>query len=155
MPNRPTGDMTGQPGAASQLAKKEVVRANLLVYVDPRGPDGARPSVSYCLERQARHSSLTNVAQVYLLGRCGAIEGRSVDDAAFAHLGYHLSCPDGGTYTYDPKTGTVACSVHGSLYSPQSLPAPPPGKLLESVDRVIAALRFTPDGLETALEICR
>jgi hypothetical protein len=25
----------------------------------------------------------------------------------------HVSCPDGGTYSFDEKTDTVSCSVHG------------------------------------------
>lgn len=25
----------------------------------------------------------------------------------------HLKCPSGGTYTFDAKTNTVSCSVHG------------------------------------------
>ena len=24
-----------------------------------------------------------------------------------------IKCPDGGTYTFDPNTNTVSCSVHG------------------------------------------
>ena len=26
----------------------------------------------------------------------------------------HATCPAGGTYSFDPKTNTVSCSVHGS-----------------------------------------
>jgi len=26
----------------------------------------------------------------------------------------HEKCPAGGTYSFDPKTNTVSCSVHGS-----------------------------------------
>jgi hypothetical protein len=26
-----------------------------------------------------------------------------------------VKCPSGGTYTYDPTTNTVSCSVHGHL----------------------------------------
>ena len=25
----------------------------------------------------------------------------------------HVTCPSGGTYSFDPKTGIVTCSVHG------------------------------------------
>ena len=25
----------------------------------------------------------------------------------------HVTCPDGGTYSFDEKTDTVSCSVHG------------------------------------------
>jgi hypothetical protein len=26
----------------------------------------------------------------------------------------HVSCPDGGTYSFDPNTDTVSCSIHGA-----------------------------------------
>jgi len=30
----------------------------------------------------------------------------------------HVSCPDGGTYSFDEKTDTVSCSVHGHPSQP-------------------------------------
>jgi hypothetical protein len=147
------------PDAASQPRRKEVIKANLLVYVAPGTAEGARPCLSYYFEQQARRVSLRNTAQVYLLGRCGAMEGRSVDAAASAHLGCRLVCPDGGTYAYDASHDTATCSIHGSLYHPIRLSSPPAGsplsKLLGSLDRILAYLRFTKDGLETTLEIRR
>ena len=78
---------------------------------------------------------------------------------AQAHYGYRLVCPDSGSYTYDPKSNIARCSLHGSTLCPEKLSSPVPGsplhKLLESVDRVVGYLRFTPEGLQTTVEIRR
>ena len=148
-----------QPAETAMTRPPELIRANLVCYVAPGAAQLSRPALQYWLEQQALPLSLRNTAQVYLLGRCGALDDRPLDDAAGAHLGYRLICPDGGTYRYDRETDSAACSVHGSLYSSPRLSAPPEGsplgKLLDSVDRLLAYLRFTKEGLHTTLEIRR
>ncbi len=135
------------------------VNANVLLFVAPRAAELARPSVAYFLEQQARQISWRNLAQVWMLGRCGLLQDRSVDDSARAYLGYGLVCPDGGTYRYDASKGTALCSVHGTLEQPVRHNAPPPssplGGMLETIDVLTAHLRFTQEGIATQVNIDR
>jgi len=139
--------------------KSRGVNANAMLYVAPSAAELARPTVSYFLEQQARQVSWRNLAQVWLLGRCGLLEGRTLDEAATAYLGYKLVCPDGGTYRFDAATGSVVSSVHGPLEQPVRLEALPHGspidKLLETIELVTARIQFTEHGLESQVDIGR
>jgi hypothetical protein len=147
------------PPTTSQPASSEVIKANLVFYASPAAAKLSRPALDYWLEQRAQRVSLGNAAQVYILGRCGALDDRPADETARAWLAYRPVCPDGGTYRYDRDTDAAICSIHGSLYSPARLSAPPSGsplgKLLDSLDRLLAYLRFTDEGLQTTVEIRR
>jgi len=151
-------DRTAQ-ASTSQPATSEIVKANLVFYLAPAAAELARPALDYWLAQRAQRVSLGNAAQVYLLGRCGALDDRPVDETARTWLGYRPVCPDGGTYRYDRAADAAVCSVHGSLYAPARLTAPPAGspqgRLIHSLDRVLATLRFTDEGLQTTVEIRR
>ena len=139
------------PGAA--------VTANIAMYAAPSAAELARPAVAYLLEQQARQVSLHNMAQVWLLGRCGVLERLPLADASANYLGYHLVCPDGGAYTYDARRADVTSTVHGALSAPvrrETLPADSPlASLLDSVGTVLARLNFTEHGIATTVEINR
>ncbi|MHC4698635.1 MAG: hypothetical protein ACYTFA_18035 [Planctomycetota bacterium] len=145
--------------AEGSAPEPQGVKANALLYVAPRAAELARSTVSYFLEQQARKVSWGNLAQVWVLGRCGLLEDRTIDQAAQAYLGYKLVCPDGGTYRYDPSTGSAVSSIHGPLERPVYLDASPPesplGRLLDTIDLVTARVRFTEDGLATEVGISR
>ncbi|MCZ6683652.1 MAG: hypothetical protein O7B26_10750, partial [Planctomycetota bacterium] len=135
------------------------IRANVLLYADPAAADLIRPTVGYWLEQQAFGVSQRNLVQIQMLGRCGVLEGRSLDQAARKFLGYRIECPDGGSYRYEAASNKAVCSVHGSIYEPTRPSEPPDGsplkRLLDSIETLTAALRFTPEGLESTVEIAR
>ncbi|UCC28963.1 MAG: hypothetical protein JSU86_12255 [Phycisphaerales bacterium] len=145
--------------AEAGTRKLQGVKANATLYVAPRAAELARSTVSYFLEQQARRVSWRNLAQVWLLGRCGLLEDRTLDDAARTYLGYKLLCPDGGIYKYDTNTDSAICSFHGPLRRPLRLDAPSPtsplGQLLQTIEVVTVRLRFTEDGLGTQVDISR
>jgi hypothetical protein len=145
--------------AETGAPEPEQVKANAMVYVAPRAAELARPTVSYFLEQQARQVSWQNLAQVWLLGRCGLLEDRTLDAAARAYLGYRLVCPDGGHYRFDGAACSATSSVHGPLERPVRLEAAPPGssldRLLEQIELVTARVEFTEDGLASEVNIGR
>ncbi len=145
--------------AESGVPESEGVKANAMLYVAPRAAELARPTVSYFLEQRARQVSWQNLAQVWLLGRCGLLEDRMLDEVARSYLGYRLVCPDGGTYRFDTATGSASSSVHGPLELPLRLKASPPGspidRLLEQIDLVTARVQFTEDGLASQVSLSR
>lgn len=137
----------------------DTVRSNLLLYAAPGAAKLLRPAANYLMEQMAHDVSLANVGQVWMLGRCGLLDGAELDDAATRYLGYRLRCPDGGTYRYDARSGQASCSIHGTHAHAPRLDAPPPasplGGLLDSITTVTAQLRFTEDGLATQIDIAR
>ncbi|UCC32030.1 MAG: hypothetical protein JSU86_07070, partial [Phycisphaerales bacterium] len=135
------------------------VKANAMLYVAPRAAELARPTVSYFLEQRARQVSWQNLAQVWLLGRCGLLGDRTLDEVSRSYLGYRLVCPDGGTYKFDTATGSAKSTVHGPLERPLRLEASPPGspidRLLEQIELVTARVQFAEDGLASQVSINR
>ncbi len=133
--------------------------ANMLLYAAPGAAEKIRPTVSFLLEQQARRVSLANLAEVWLLGQSGALDGRSLDEAAERFLGYRIVCPDGGGYSFDAARGESRSTIHGTLAQPHKLDAPPPGSpltpLLDALSTLTGHLRFTDDGLATTIEIER
>ena len=142
-------------------SNEEIVEANMLLYASPEATtaegESWRDVVSPVLEQRARDASRRGLALVWLLDRCGALEGTSVQDAARRRLGYRLVCPDGGEYVQ--TEGELHCSVHGSLEQPrqfESLPDESPlSALLGSIRTIVTDLRFTDDGIETGVKIDR
>ncbi len=145
--------------AQSGAEESEGVEANAMLYVAPRAAELARPTVSYFLEQEARQVSWKNLVQVWLLGRCGLLEDRTLDEVARSYLGYRLVCPDGGTYRFDTAAGSAVSSIHGPLERPLRLEAAPPGspidRLLEQIELVTARVQFTEDGLASQVSISR
>lgn len=137
----------------------EPVSANVLLFADPAAASSIRPTVAYMLEQQIFGVSQRNLVQVQILGRCGVLANRTIEEAAQKYLGYRIECPDGGTYRYEATSDKAVCSVHGSIYEPIRLNEPPADSplndLLNSLKTVTASMRFTPEGLESAVEISR
>jgi hypothetical protein len=154
--------MQAPPAASADTAPASgasAVRANLCLYAAPSAAKQVRPVLSSLLEYRARQVSMSNMVQVWLLGRAGILAQLSLDDAARNYLGYRLVCPDGGTYRYDAATGDAVSSIHGRLSQPvrrEELPKGSPlADLLDSVEAVLSGLRFTKEGVSTTLEIHR
>ena len=140
-------------------ADRKSVAANVLLYAAPGAAEAVRPTVSLLLEHRARQASIRNMTQLWLLGRCGVLDERRLDQICRSYLGYRLRCPDGGQYSYDPAASEPVSSIHGPLSQPRRLDTPPEGsplnRLLDTLDTVTARLEFTDDGLSTAVEIRR
>lgn len=145
--------------SANGTAKPKGMQANALAYIAPGAAQRARSTISYYLEQQAREVSWRNLVQVWLLGRCGLLGERPLDEVAQSYLGYKLVGPDGGTYRYDAASGMAVSSIHGSLERPTRLEAAPHGspldQLLAQIERVTAGIRFTEHGLASDVEIAR
>jgi hypothetical protein len=145
---------------AGEAASQPADQANLFLYTAPGAAAGARPAISTILEAQARRAGLTNLALTELLGRCALLENRTLSEAAPIFLGFRLVDPDGGDYTFDASQGIAASSIHGTLWQKSPPPGPLPegsplADLLDQLQTVSAALRFTEDGLETTVRIRR
>jgi len=145
--------------AEGQAPKPQKEKANALLYIAPRAAELARPTISYVLEQQARDVSWKNLVQVWLLGRCGLLDDRDLDEASRSYLGYRMVCPDGGVYRFDAAAEAAVSSIHGAMLAPTRLEALPAGapldKLLNQLEVVTAGVVFTEHGLTTKVSIQR
>jgi hypothetical protein len=73
--------------------------------------------------------------------------------------GVRQFCPDHGSYLFDRGKDQVMCSVHGNRQeSRQNLRLDKKssfGEFLDSIDEIVARLRFQDDALISTVEIAR
>ena len=110
-------------------------------------------------QEDLRHSCGKNLPLAAIMLKNLELPAGSFTSATALLRGFEPYCPSGGQYQVDPKTGIVACTVHGTRFHPRQ-PATgdqtsPTMMLVNSLERVNARLAFTPDGLMTTVEIRR
>ncbi len=147
---------TSQEGA---LVPRPSIDANILVFAAPGAAEKLRPALAYILEQPVRETAIGNLRLVWLLGRCGLLEPRALDETAAKWLGHRIVCPAGGAYSYDAAQNQAGSTIYGLLHSPRRLskldPNAPIAKLVDSILSVTAHLEFTQEGLKNGVEIRR
>lgn len=110
-------------------------------------------------QEDLRHSCLKNLPLAAIMLKSLGLPADSFTSTTVSLRGFEPYCPSGGRYQVDPKTGIVACSVHGTRFRPRQPAAgdqtSPTIKLVNSLERINARLAFTPDGLMTTVDIQR
>ena len=110
--------------------------------------------IESCLDKSRK-----NFGTIKLLGLIAPdINSRDLPDFMYENFGFKLTCPLGGDYIYDKKTGSVKNSIYGDQYSPNL-------KLNLNNNRIVQQhiknffesseikieLRFTPEGIMTKI----
>lgn len=76
-----------------------------------------------------------------------------------AKYGIRYFCPEHGEYSYDTGTSQVVCSVHGNRESSRQNPTLNPdsssARFIQSINQVVAYLRYTDDAMIATVEIDR
>jgi hypothetical protein len=110
-------------------------------------------------QEENRHACHDNLPLVGVLLRGFGVPPEQLSATALVQRGYAPSCPVGGQYRINQANGNVECSFHGSRQQPRQPAAAavdtPTMKLVNSLDRLTARLKFTPEGLMTTVEIKR
>ncbi len=85
------------------------------------------------------------------------VEG--IDGLSESKYGVTYYCPEDGTYAYEPERDQVQCSMHGNRQSSRQDSGMSPeasfSKFVESLDEVVASLRFLDDSLIATVELKR
>jgi hypothetical protein len=133
--------------------------AHLLLRLNRRGLNRLRDDLQLYWEEKARLACHHNVMSIYNLVKLYGTPVGEVNRLAEAKYGVTYYCPDGGVYSWDTRRDEVACSIHGNRQHSRQDLGPQPrssfARFLESLDEVVAALRFEEEALITTVEIAR
>lgn len=154
------GSDAARPGSGVSPARgQDVIAGNVVFYLSPSANGRPRPTMAYVAARQAQRAAQDTMARAWLLGRCGMLSGRTLSAAGDDLFGYGPVDPLGGALEYDARQVTVRSATFGGLHELRELDAPPAdsglGRLLSSIEAMVAALRFTDEGVMTTVEIRR
>ena len=108
---------------------------------------------------KTRKACHRNVMSIYNLVKLYDTPVSGVDRLSDAKYGVTFFCCDGGEYIYDVDQDQVSCSLHGNRQGPRQ-DIPPNGEssfaaFIESLDEIVATLRYSEDCLIATFEIER
>ncbi len=108
---------------------------------------------------KARVACHRNISSIYNLHKLYGTPIDEIPRLSESKYGVRYFCPDHGVYSYDAQRDQVLCSVHGNREQSRQHPRPDlkPSftEFVESLDEIVASLRFQDDALLATLEIAR
>jgi hypothetical protein len=131
----------------------------MLVRINPRALSHCYDDVQLHWEEKSRAACHRNISSIYNLHKLYGTPIAEVPQLSEAKYGVTYFCPDHGVYSFDAERNQVLCSVHGNREESRQLRLdgrkPSFVEFLQSIDEVVAALRFQDDALITTVEIAR
>jgi len=110
-------------------------------------------------QEDLRHACHRNLPLVAILLTSLGLPPDNLGPTVAGLRGYQPYCPSGGRYLIDERTGTAACTVHGTVRKPKQPGAGDKDSktltLVNSLERINARMTFTPEGLMTTVDIKR
>jgi hypothetical protein len=145
--------------AASAKDKAEAPEAHLLVRLNRQALNQMTGDLQLYWEEKARLACHENIMAITHLVKLYGVPVAEVNRLAEAKYGVRYYCPDGASYRYDQASGEVLCSVHGNRQHSRQTPGVGAdssfGRFLNTLDEVVATLRFEEDGLLATVDIVR
>ncbi|MCH7872048.1 MAG: hypothetical protein IID33_10150, partial [Planctomycetes bacterium] len=112
----------------------------------------------YWAER-SRLACHKNIMSIYNLVTLYDTPVEQIDGLSESKYGVTYYCPEGGTYAYEAERDQVQCSIHGNRQSSRQDPGMSPeasfSKFVESLDEIVASLRFLDNSLIATVELKR
>ena len=137
----------------------EAEPAHALVRLNVQAMDRLTSDLQLYWNEKLREAAHGNIMPIYNLIKLYDVPMEEVNALADAKYGVTYFCPGGGEYRYDPATDQVYSTVYGNRQNarqPLSLDEDTAiAEMLDTIDEVTAALRFTNDGLIAVLELVR
>jgi hypothetical protein len=113
---------------------------------------------TYWAER-ARLACHRNTISIYNLCKLYGVSAQEASRIAEAKYGVRYFCPDHGEYHFDAASDEVQCSVHGNRRVARQNPRLDRKssftQFIDSLEEVVATLRFQDEALITTVEIAR
>lgn len=145
--------------AADEEPAGEAPAAHMLLRLDVRTLENFKGDLRLYWAEKARLACHGNIMSIYNLIRLYDAPITEVDRLSEAKYGVTYFCPEGGTYAYDQDRDRVECSIHGNRQNArQNLGLSPESsfsRLVESLDEIVAMLRFRDDSLIATVEFTR
>lgn len=133
--------------------------AHMLLRLNRRALARMYDDVQLYWEEKARLACHRNISSIYNLHKLYDTPIAEIPQLAEAKYGVRYFCPDGGDYSLDAGRDQISCSVHGNREHSRQLPradrTPSFSRFIESLDEVLASLRFQDDAMIATLEIAR
>jgi hypothetical protein len=133
--------------------------AHLLLRWNRRALKLLADDVQLYWEEKARLACHRNIMSIQLLAQLYDTPIAQVDRLSEAKYGVTYYCPDHGAYGWDSRRDQVMCSVHGNRQFSRQIPTEgrPTAftRFIDSLDEVVARLRFQDDALIATVEIAR
>jgi hypothetical protein len=138
---------------------KDAPKAHLLLRLNARALNRLQDNLQLSWAEKSRRACHRNIISIYNLVKLYDVSVKEVPRLAEAKYGVRYFCPEHGVYEYDARQDQVRCSVHGnrqdSWQKPRLDRRSSFAELLESLDELVARLRFDDEALHMTLEIAR
>jgi hypothetical protein len=135
------------------------VEAHMLLRLNRRALDRLHDDIQLFWAEKSRTACHRNISSVYNLCKLYGLPMADVPRLSDAKYGIRHYCPDGGAYAFDRERDQVVCSVHGNRERSRQNPKLGEGsdfaKFVESLDEIVASLRFQDEALIATVEIVR
>ncbi len=145
--------------AAMTEGAKEPPPAHAQLRFHRHALDRLATSLELYWAEKSRLSCHSNITSIQNLVKLYGIAIEEVDRLSELKYGVRYYCPDGGHYSYDEGRDQVVCSVHGNRQSSRQDPASPAEssfqRFIQSLDEVVATLRFSEESLLATLRVRR
>jgi hypothetical protein len=137
----------------------EPALAHLLLRLNQRALKQLHDDVQLYWAEKSRVACHRNIISIYNLHKLYGAPIDEIDSLSEAKYGIRYYCPDNGQYTFDPDMNQVVCSVHGNRESSRQNAALSRessfAKFIESIDEIVASLRYEDEALIATVEIDR
>ncbi len=145
--------------AAGTAETDPPAKAHILLRLNRRALTRAYDDLELYWAEKSRLACHRNIISIYNLCKLYEIPIDEVARLSEAKYGVRYFCPDAGEYTFDAERSRVICSVHGnrrqSRQNPRLDRSSSFAQFIESLDEIVASLRFQDDALITTIEIAR
>jgi hypothetical protein len=145
--------------AALAELPSETPEAHALLRLNLRAMDKLAGDAQLYWNEKLREAAHRNIMPIYNLIKLYNVPMDEVNALAEAKYGVTYFCPGGGEYRYDAATDQVYSTVYGNRQDARQPLAVEDhtafAELLESVNEIVASLRYTGDGLIGTVEITR
>jgi hypothetical protein len=133
--------------------------AHLLLRLSRRALGRMHDDLQLYWAEKSRLACHRNIISVYNLRKLYDTPIAEIPRLSEAKYGVRYFCPDQGEYSFDAERDQVFCSVHGNREQSRQNPRPDRKssftQFIESLEEVVASLRFQDDALIATLEIVR
>ncbi|MBN2022768.1 MAG: hypothetical protein JW809_08220 [Pirellulales bacterium] len=133
--------------------------AHVLVRLNRRALDRMRDDIELYWAEKSRVACHRNIISIHNLCRLYDTPIDKLARLSEAKYGVRYFCPDHGEYAFDAERNQVYCTVHGNREASRQNPRLDKksafAEFTESLDEIVASLRFEDDALITTVEIQR
>jgi hypothetical protein len=145
--------------ATAMPVEPKSVEAHAMLRLDRRAIHRLTDDLELYWEEKSRLACHRNTISIYNLVKLYDVAADATGPLSDAKYGVTYFCPDGGDYLFDRQRDQVVCSVHGNRqHARQQVTLARRSSfrhLFESIDEIIASLRYQDDGLIATVEVVR